>query len=886
MARKFKLMWESLREVVLEYLLGTEAETGASGPAEFVSNVPTPRSLGGLVSTIPGIAEVQENLRDRLKPGTCVALCGMPGSGKTYATYLFANSLREESPGLKKCLWTSAASIRSLRQGLAKLAHRQLLNLGGTHASKEFNAPDIAEHVVLKVLEHLTATGSWLLILDNMDGCFTAPSSSEYSFAQIRRQYFPKSGTGKILITTRDPAHYVQAQGVEAIEVPTLEPAAGAHFFLSRSGMPIQDETLELATNLSRALEGLALSLDSVASRFAEMRRRDPSFSLEQVLREINEPSTRFRGRSTPSASAAVYKHASVRETFQEQLELLTQLSAPAADLVRLCVCLAPEPMPPRLLQIYWDSTSPTNSDATSIEDALRLAVTLNLLKVSPLDGQYAVHREVRTVIREVLATEGSLDAWSRTARAVLDEAIQEIALIPRLHGHAQELAEDSLTPEFEHLAEYAESLQVLEALRDGDRWETLVFGDEPPTYERMRFALEDPAGRQRTLRRLAAIRSVCGDAQARLVFACVYFLVHYWWDALMEDDYVADALLELWVATHGEQHDAELVTNLRELQQAYPVLQHYRERPNKTAEWKTVARCLRRIRAILEIQDRAPADPAAHYVRAVTNIYLSESLQYGKEPQQALKLLAESEELFSSNRDAFHQNWATWEQASHIVETLALPGGGSRLALDREAAIRYGLDKTAQTLEHALERARDDKPDCELLANSFRVEAELTWQADGSLESCATGYWAATFLGLIFVLLDQDLYSACFYNEQRNRVMDWVRTLQARSLDEAVTGANLLRKCWGRRPLSKAAWQEILELGEEGDFIDRLSPEVPRLESSPAQDLSAETARGIREHIRKAPRRLRALSEFVTEPLQRTARLLQKQLGDEGDPT
>ena len=146
------------------------------------------------------------------------------------------------------------------------------------------------------------------------------------------QRFLPPAGHGRVLITSQNA---VWPHG-QALEVPVLDTEVAAAFLVSRTGDP--DE--QAATELAGELGGLPLALEQAAAYI-----QATGTSLAGYLALFRERRAELLARGEPAG----YRR-TVATTWSLAFARLEESAPAAAGLLRLLACLAPEPVPLRLL--------------------------------------------------------------------------------------------------------------------------------------------------------------------------------------------------------------------------------------------------------------------------------------------------------------------------------------------------------------------------------------------------------------------------------------------------------------------------------------------------------------------------------------------------------
>lgn len=128
-------------------------------------------------------------------------LHGRGGIGKTQLSIEFA---REHHKSYSAVFWVDGSTKERLKRSIADLASRlpqhQVSEITRSYLQEESSNLDDVVEEMLKWLSQ-PSNDQWLLIFDNVDREFLAPSGDPEAFDV--REYFPKADQGSILITSR-----------------------------------------------------------------------------------------------------------------------------------------------------------------------------------------------------------------------------------------------------------------------------------------------------------------------------------------------------------------------------------------------------------------------------------------------------------------------------------------------------------------------------------------------------------------------------------------------------------------------------------------------------------------------------------------------------------
>ena len=267
------------------------------------------------------------------------AISGLGGVGKTQLAIEYAYRYRQE---YQIVLWARANAVEALNASYAEIA--TLLRLPQRNEQKQ-------EVIVEAVKDWLKEQQSWLLILDNAD---------ELSIVQ---PFLPTLFGGHLLLTTRA---LTTVRLARRFEVKTMDEEVGALLLLRRSGLIDPNAALSdaspanrvVALEITRGLGGLPLALDQAGAyieetscglagyqRLYQMQRRE----LLQRRGGINDD------HPDPVAT-----------TWSLSFKKVKQRNPAAADLLRFCAFLAPDPIPGEILT-NWAKTYRPIAESTNM---------------------------------------------------------------------------------------------------------------------------------------------------------------------------------------------------------------------------------------------------------------------------------------------------------------------------------------------------------------------------------------------------------------------------------------------------------------------------------------------------------------------------------------
>jgi hypothetical protein len=360
-------------------------------------NVPYPQN-----ALFTGREELLTQLESTLQSGQPTALLqpqaisGLGGIGKTQLVLEYAYRHRHEYHAV---LWAQAETREALTSPYLSIA--RLLDLPEKDVSE-------SERVIVAVKRWLQRQTGWLLVLDNADEL------------TLVRDFLPPSVSGHVLLTTRAQAMGRFARRVEMDVLPT---EVGALFLLRRAGLLALDTAFEQAEAVQRdqacaiceQLGGLPLALDQAGAYIEEMGCGQARYV--QLYQQRRSELLRKRG-------GLVDDHPeSVATTWLLAFEQVERKNLAAADLLRLCACLAPSTIPLEIItegaRHLGEELGPAAADLLALEQAIKALRAYSLAQRDTQTGALVVHRLVQAVIQEGMMEETRRTWKERVVRAV-----------------------------------------------------------------------------------------------------------------------------------------------------------------------------------------------------------------------------------------------------------------------------------------------------------------------------------------------------------------------------------------------------------------------------------------------------------------------------------
>ena len=320
------------------------------------------------------------------------ALHGMGGAGKTSLAVEYAHRHLAEVA----IAWQfPAEDPLTLRAEFARLAA-----ILGARDVADARDPVATVHAVLA-----GSAAPWLLIFDN------APDPASV------REFTPPTGDGRVLVTSQ---HGTWPAG-QGLHVPPLDTDVAAGFVMNRTGARDQAGADELAVELG----GLPLAMEQAAAYMLEA-----GMSIARYLELFRDRRAELlrRGR-VPGHEAGT------AATIGLALTRLETGSPSAAGLLRLLACLAPEPVPLRLLldaagpaagnldEEVAAVLGPLAGDELAAGDAAAALRRYSLITPAG-DGMVLVHRLVQAAVTDQMGE--AAGRWRQAAAAAVEAAMPQ----------------------------------------------------------------------------------------------------------------------------------------------------------------------------------------------------------------------------------------------------------------------------------------------------------------------------------------------------------------------------------------------------------------------------------------------------------------------------
>jgi tetratricopeptide (TPR) repeat protein len=322
---------------------------------------------------------------------------GLGGIGKTQTAVEYAYRYRSDYHSV---FWIHAETRDTAYSDLAQLA--DLLKL------PEKDEQDMGRRVAA-VKRWLAAHPGWLLILDNVED------------TAILTDLLPTPLRGSVLLTTRSQ---VLVPGAYRIDLDEMIPEEGAVFLLRRAGLVASDVSygaipaaLRLeAKAIAEVLDGLPLALDQAGSYIEETQCMLSDY--RERYRTSRAALLRRRGGLPASDHPE-----SVAATWSLSFERIKQQNPTAADLLAVCVFLAPDAIPEEIIREGASELGlrlgQAAVDPMELDEAIRDLRRFSLVRRDAATQMLSIHRLVQAVVRDTMDEQEQRMWAERVVRAV-----------------------------------------------------------------------------------------------------------------------------------------------------------------------------------------------------------------------------------------------------------------------------------------------------------------------------------------------------------------------------------------------------------------------------------------------------------------------------------
>ncbi|MFD6322729.1 FxSxx-COOH system tetratricopeptide repeat protein [Streptomyces sp. NPDC058442] len=361
----------------------------AGSPPPVWGNVP-PRNVN-----FTGRVLALQDLHARLTRGTTAilpeALHGMGGVGKSQIAIEYSY---RHSSDYDIVWWIPAEQPAQIRAAFVDLAQRLRLPTG--------SEANTAVPAVLEALRRGEPYRNWLLVFDNAESPETVTP------------FFPRGGTGRILVTSRNGQWVNMAR---TIEVDVFARAESIEL-LRRRGPQLADEK---ADRLSEALGDLPLAIEQAAVWLTETGM--PAEEYLELFEGKREEFVNRRAELLELAPPMDYQ-LPVAAAWNVSLDRLRDTNPGALQLLQVCSYFAPEPVSRSLFMAGRNAALPgllgqVLSDPIRLGQALREVNRYALARIDHRTNSIQLHRLVQAVLIDQMSP-GERESMREAAHLLL----------------------------------------------------------------------------------------------------------------------------------------------------------------------------------------------------------------------------------------------------------------------------------------------------------------------------------------------------------------------------------------------------------------------------------------------------------------------------------
>ncbi|MBU1627360.1 tetratricopeptide repeat protein, partial [bacterium] len=335
-----------------------------------------------------GREETLTRLRNKLTTGepasNILSMHGLGGIGKTQIALEY---IYRHAKDYSLIWWINAEEPASLASDFASLA----VPLG-------LPTKDLKEHEIVEmVCNNLERIEGWLIIFDNADS------------AESISNYIPKSDTGHVIITSRNP-NWGGVALTRHIEELKLDDSV--EFLLKRT----HEKDIKAVEILARALGRLPLALEQ-AGAYIEAT----GCSLSDYLRMLKKHQKKLLSRGKPTDYTD-----NIATTWEISFQKVKKESQTGAELINLCAFLAAECISLKIIKDGAKHLPKTISeivkDPVELDDAVSSARRYSL--INRTGETISMHSLVQAVARDRL-DENTKAIWAEAAIRIINDAFR-----------------------------------------------------------------------------------------------------------------------------------------------------------------------------------------------------------------------------------------------------------------------------------------------------------------------------------------------------------------------------------------------------------------------------------------------------------------------------
>jgi tetratricopeptide (TPR) repeat protein len=349
---------------------------------------------------------ILDDLQDINSPsGSCVALFGLGGVGKSQLAIEYTYRVRESSH--LSVFWVHSGTQARFKEGYQRIAG--LVKMDGWDNPRLDTLQLVYDWLCKR------ENGKWAMVIDNADDDTVFFDRTTKAFSE----YIPQSENGRILITSRnrDLAYKLTGNHRSIIEVKPMNESDAMSLLGKKLGPDIGRDN---APGLLNALDYMPLAITQAA---AYIQQRAPRMSIKQYL-EVFRKSERDRSRLLTKDLGDARRDGrasnSIIMTWQTSFEHIKSHMPTAASLLSLMCLFDRQEIPDALLQGHY-----TDKDDADFEDDMQILTSYALVEASS-EGNFEMHRLVQTSTRKWLEVNNQLEYWKEVYTRTLNEKFSD----------------------------------------------------------------------------------------------------------------------------------------------------------------------------------------------------------------------------------------------------------------------------------------------------------------------------------------------------------------------------------------------------------------------------------------------------------------------------
>jgi tetratricopeptide (TPR) repeat protein len=350
---------------------------------------------------------ILDNLQDINSPsGSCVALFGLGGVGKSQLAIEYTYRVRESSH--LSVFWVHSGTQARFKEGYQRIAG--LVKMDGWDNPRLDTLQLVYDWLCKR------ESGKWAMVIDNADDDTVFFDRTTKALSE----YIPQSENGRILITSRnrDLSYKLTGNHRSIIEVKPMNENDAMSLLGKKLGPDIGRDN---APELLNALDYMPLAITQAA---AYIQQRAPRMSIKQYL-EVFRKSERDRSRllikDLGDARRDGRASNSIIMTWQTSFEHIKSHMPTAASLLSLMCLFDRQGIPEALLQGHYTD----EKDDADFEDDMQILTSYALVEASS-EGNFEMHRLVQTSTRKWLEVNNQLEHWKEVYTRILNEKFSD----------------------------------------------------------------------------------------------------------------------------------------------------------------------------------------------------------------------------------------------------------------------------------------------------------------------------------------------------------------------------------------------------------------------------------------------------------------------------